>query len=83
MTDVTAIADSLTECERDLLLGFASGWGSWMWEAGEVLCSKGLGTRGPGTIQFNTPLANEVREYLKSSREARAAEKAAGNNHGN
>lgn len=60
------IAQSLTQHEKDLLLGTPEGWGSWMWDVGRGLVKKGLGTMGPGTIEFNTPLANQVRLALRN-----------------
>jgi hypothetical protein len=49
---------SLTDLERELLLGTAKGWGSWMFDVGADLCAKGLGRRdNRGSIYFDTPLA--------------------------
>jgi hypothetical protein len=70
-SNLLELADKLTSHEIDLLLGNCEGWGSWMFEAGEHLCSLGLGTKSYGSIRFDTPLAKELISYLR----ARADEK--------
>ena len=67
--ELVELADKLTTNERDLLLGQCEGWGSWMFDAGEYLCSLGLGTKRDGSIQFDTPLAHELRMHLRASQE--------------
>lgn len=69
---VAAVATQLAESQKDLLLEQCSGWGSWMWEAGNDMVRKGLGTRRAGSIQFDTPLAEAVRNYLRSQEHADA-----------
>jgi hypothetical protein len=51
----------LTDLERELFYGTATGWGSWMFEVGSDLVTKGLGRKENGSIYFDTPLANELR----------------------
>lgn len=63
-TTPAQIAERLTDCERDLLLGRVSGWGSWMWSAGSHMVSLGLGTKRLGSIDFDTPLGLAVRVHL-------------------
>jgi hypothetical protein len=60
------LADKLTSFEKELLLGECQGWGSWMFTAGETLCSFGLGTKRNGSIKFDTPLAAELIDHLRS-----------------
>jgi hypothetical protein len=69
-SNLLELADRLTSHERDLLLGNCEGWGSWMFTAGEYLCSLGLGTKRDGSIRFDTPLANEMIAYLRASQGA-------------
>jgi hypothetical protein len=61
-----AVAAGLSELERELLTGSASGWGSWMFSVGNDLCAKGFGRKHDGSISFDTPLAAQVIAHLKS-----------------
>ncbi len=58
------VAASLTPMERELFLGEAKDWGSWMFGVGGDLVGKGLGHKHDGSIYFDTPLADEVRAIL-------------------
>ena len=58
------IAGGLSKLETDLLLDRCSEWGAWMWECGSGMVAKGLATKRNGSIQFDTPLADQVRRIL-------------------
>lgn len=60
------IAGKLSPLEIDLLCGRCEGWGSWMFTAGGFMVSLGLGRKENGSIFFDTPLADEVRDHLAS-----------------
>lgn len=62
--DVAKIAAGLTPMERELFLGEATGWGSWMCSVGNDLVAKGLGTKRCGNISFDTPLADKLRAHI-------------------
>jgi hypothetical protein len=64
------IAEGLTRLERELFMGEAEGWGSWMFGCAGGLCLKGLGRKENGSIYFDTPLANEVRAHLERTKDA-------------
>lgn len=64
MADPATIASRLTPHERELLSGAADGWGSWMYECGLDLVSKGLGRVSNGSIHFDTPLGLAVRALI-------------------
>jgi hypothetical protein len=66
--DVDLVIDSLSEMDRQLLLGECKSWGSWMWSSGSYMVSLGLGTKRQGNIQFDTPLAAAVIEKLRATR---------------
>lgn len=69
MCDIEAIAEGLTRLERKLLLGTATGWGSWMVGVAQDLIAKGLGRHdGFGArYTFDTPKAESVRRYLQEN----------------
>lgn len=58
------VAGKLSLLEADLLCGRCEGWGSWMFTTGGYMVSLGLGTSKNGNIQFDTPLADAVRDHL-------------------
>jgi len=60
------LADSLSELERELLLGTSPHWGSWMFDVGADLCRKGLARRENGSIYMDTPLAKQVIASLRA-----------------
>jgi hypothetical protein len=64
-----ALGERLTDSERALLLGECDSWGSWMFDAGEHLCSLDLGTKRDGSIAFDTPLVEQLRTALRGDRE--------------
>lgn len=64
---VDEVIAKLTAPDRDLILGNCNGWGSWMWDSGSFMVSLGLGTKRPGSIQFDTPLAKAVIARLKEA----------------
>jgi pyruvate/2-oxoglutarate/acetoin dehydrogenase E1 component len=65
VSELLALDAKLTDDDRALLLGECDGWGSWMFTAGEYLCSLGLGTERGGSIAFDTPLAKELIAFLR------------------
>lgn len=66
MSRLIELANELTPLERELLLGESEGWGSWMFECGAGLCAKGLGRRSNGSIYFDTPLAKDMIDHLRT-----------------
>lgn len=68
MTDrIEQIAEGLSDLELELFSGKADGWGSWMFSVGSDLVAKGLGRKEGGSIYFDTPLANQLRNHLQAS----------------
>lgn len=63
--DIELTIDSLSAHDRELLLGEAKVWGSWMFSSGSYMCSLGLGTKRDGSIAFDTPLAAAVIKALR------------------
>jgi hypothetical protein len=64
--DADTIAASLTQEERDLLLGNPNGWGSWMWSCACGMIGKGIARRTAAGIDFDTDLARNVRARLRT-----------------
>jgi hypothetical protein len=71
MTQVGELIAGLTDLERELLTGRATGWGSWMFEVGADLCAKGLARRENGSIHIDTPLAKQVLAALQTKPDAK------------
>jgi hypothetical protein len=64
MTDLSKLAASLSELEKDLLLNRVEGWGSWMWGVAQDLHRKGLFDRDAGGFEHNK-LGRQLVDYLK------------------
>jgi hypothetical protein len=68
---VKRLADELSPFEKKLLLGECSGSGSWMFDAGNRMVSMGLGTKDNGIIRLDTPLARELKTFLRAKSESK------------
>lgn len=67
--ELRALAERLTPCEQELLMGIPTSWGSWMWEAGCGLVAAGLADRRNGSI-----IINDLGDQVAASLRARAEE---------